>query len=85
MQANDVNLVILDFSANFSYLTGIPYLRPSPRGDVFSDVWLKTALITPDDGPILAASSSVWDFTELAADPRAISGVQTLDGINDPA
>ena len=40
MVANGVDLVILDFSANFPYLTGIPYPRASPTGDVFSDTKL---------------------------------------------
>lgn len=83
-QAN-VNLLILNFSANFTYLTGTPYPWPNPTGEAFSTDWLRAAILTPGRGPILVTSGEVGEFEGHAATRPGIADVQGYDGLRDPA
>jgi len=80
-----IDLVILDFSANLTYLTGIAYPRPNPTGCAFPSDWLRAALLTPDAGPILATSGEPDEFEHAAASRPWIADVRAYDGLEDPA
>jgi Xaa-Pro dipeptidase len=80
-----VDLVILNFSANFTYLTGIPYPRPNPTGDAFSHDWLRAAILSLERGPILVTSGEISEFEGRAATRPWIVEVQGYDGMRDPA
>ena len=62
MAETEVDLVILNFSANFTYLTGIPYPRPNPTGDAFSHDWLRAAILGLERGPILVTSGEIGEL-----------------------
>jgi Xaa-Pro aminopeptidase len=85
MAEADVDLVILNFSANFTYLTGIPYPRPNPTGDAFSHDWLRAVMLSPERGLILVTSGEISEFEDRAATRPWIVDVQGYDGIRDPA
>ncbi len=80
-----IDLVILNHSANFTYLTGIPYPRANPTGAAMPNDWLRVALLTQDGGPILATSGDPAEFEGPAADRPWIQSVQSYDGLQDPA
>ena len=79
-----IDLVILDFSANFTYLTGIPYPRPNPTGAAMPSDWLRAAILTPEKGLILATSGDVQQFEKPAAARPWIADVQSYDERQDP-
>ena len=78
-----IDLMLLDFSANFTYLTGIPYPRPNPTGAAMPDDWLRAAIVTPKLGPILVTSGSAEQFVEPATSRPWITDVQVYDGQRD--
>lgn len=80
-----VDLVILNFSANFTYLTGIQYPRANPTGSAMPGDWLRAAILTQEKGPILVTSGEIDEFEGPAATRSWITGVQGYDGTADPA
>jgi Xaa-Pro aminopeptidase len=79
-----VDLLILDFSANFTYLTGIQYPRPNPTGCAMPSDWLRAAILTQDRGPILVTSGDPDEFIRPAASRPSIADVQGYDGVREP-
>jgi len=84
MADQQINLLILDFSANFTYLTGIPYPHPNPTGAAFPNEWLQAAMVTTDRDPVLATSGPVDEWQEEAASRPWIADVQGYDGLGEP-
>ncbi len=80
----EIDLVILDYSANFTYLTGIPYPSPNPTGAAMPSDWLRAAVLTPEEGPLLVTSGDVGEFEKPASSRPWISDVQSYDGRRDP-
>jgi Xaa-Pro aminopeptidase len=80
-----IDLVILDFSANFTYLTGIQYPRPNPTGSAMPSDWLRAAILTQDRGPILVTGGETDEFAKPAASRPWIANVQGYDGVREPS
>lgn len=80
-----IDLVILNYSANFTYLTGMLYPRAYPTGHAFPDDWLRAAILTQNDGPILVTSGEINEFEGPATSRPWITDVQGYDGLRDPS
>ena len=85
-----VDLLILDFSADFTYLTGIPYHLANPTRWAFPSEWLRAAILTPTRGPIVAETRGELyaegdNFQSEVADRPCIADLQDYDGHSDPS
>lgn len=85
-----VDLLILDFSADFTYLTGIPYHLANPTRWAFPSEWLRVVILTPTRSPIVAASRGELyaqgdNFQSQVANRPWIADLQEYDGHCDPS
>jgi Xaa-Pro aminopeptidase len=85
-----VDLLILDESANFTYLTGIPYPLANPTLWTFPSEWLRVVILTPTRGPIVAATRGELhaegdNFQSEVAERPWIVDLQEYDGHCDPS
>jgi Xaa-Pro aminopeptidase len=83
-----VDLLILDYSADFTYLTGIPYHLANPTRWAFASDWLRVVILTPTRGPIVAATRGElhmqgYHFQNEVADRPWIADLQEFDGQRD--
>lgn len=84
MAQTGIDLVILNYSANFTYLTGIQYPRAYPTGYAMPGDWLRAAVLTQKDGPILVTGGGISEFEGPASARPWITDVQAYDGKDDP-
>jgi len=83
-QAN-IDLLILNYSANLTYLTGIPYPRANPTGSAMPSDWLRAAVLTRESGPVLVTNGEISEFETPAATRPWIADVQGYDTVRDPS
>jgi Xaa-Pro aminopeptidase len=90
MAGAGVDLLILDFEADFTYLTGIPYRLANPTREAFLSDWLRVVILTPTRGPVVASSRGELyiqgdHFQSEVADRPWIADLQEYDGHCDPS